>query len=522
MMKLFKLVLVCLIVLCIHSSSSKPHARKQKRMVEMVSRHLLEDRHKNSRFFTENEMMKRRFKEMVQALPKDIKTNAMRELLYMFDLPEPVINTLMSNPLHQVKKPPKYMVDLYNTIADRHGITRAPGLLDADTVRSIPNIDKNCPKSCRFDLRPVDSRETILDAELHVYQERPKFGDRFTKPGSYFIKIYQTLPPKHPSGKTRKALVAARRLPSHLYGWQIFPLLTTVERWNIDGSENLGITIETTSKRGKVMTSRSLSKWKQPILVLFSNNSDHVIHHSQKTKTIELLNRAQSIDDNVPSSHDRAEIVRSKRSTKNPKKSKAETGHKKSEKKTEKTQNPENAHISKVNKTTQPVESWESYDYGKAFDDYVTWDVDYAADGSSGKNTQPSGSSHSFSGSTARFPSFSTLSTESSASRSCRRYPLYVDFEEMGWSGWIIHPQGYNAYHCRGKCAFPLGQNLKPSNHATVQSIMHTLGLGGQPVDMPCCTPDQLYDINLLYFDHNDYVVLRRYKDMVAASCACR
>lgn len=50
------------------------------------------------------------------------------------------MDAVTTNPLQQVKKPPKYMVDLYNTIADRHGITRAPGLLDADTVRSIPNI----------------------------------------------------------------------------------------------------------------------------------------------------------------------------------------------------------------------------------------------------------------------------------------------------------------------------------------------------------------------------------------------
>lgn len=39
----------------------------------------------------------------------------------------------------KAKKPPKYMVDLYNAVADNNGISRAPDLLDADTVRSIPN-----------------------------------------------------------------------------------------------------------------------------------------------------------------------------------------------------------------------------------------------------------------------------------------------------------------------------------------------------------------------------------------------
>lgn len=37
------------------------------------------------------------------------------------------------------KKPPKYMTDLYRAVADDNGITKDPELLDADTVRSIPN-----------------------------------------------------------------------------------------------------------------------------------------------------------------------------------------------------------------------------------------------------------------------------------------------------------------------------------------------------------------------------------------------
>lgn len=117
--------------------------------------------------------------------------------------------------------------------------------------------------------------------------------------------------------------------------------------------------------------------------------------------------------------------------------------------------------------------------------------------------------------------SFKSLES-GTAMGNCRRYPMYVNFEDLGWGGWIIHPQGYNAYHCQGLCPFPLGAHLNPTNHATVQSIMHTLGLGAQPIEMPCCAPSKLYDINLLYFDSNDYVVLRRYKDMVAASCSCR
>ncbi|XP_060089070.1 bone morphogenetic protein 7-like [Heteronotia binoei] len=102
----------------------------------------------------------------------------------------------------------------------------------------------------------------------------------------------------------------------------------------------------------------------------------------------------------------------------------------------------------------------------------------------------------------------------------CQLRPLLVDFEEIGWNGWIISPRGYNAFHCRGSCPFPLGENMRPTNHATVQSIINALKLS-QDVSGPCCVPDKLYSINLLYFDDDENVVLKQYDDMVAGSCGC-
>ncbi|NXR28161.1 BMP2 protein, partial [Cinclus mexicanus] len=102
----------------------------------------------------------------------------------------------------------------------------------------------------------------------------------------------------------------------------------------------------------------------------------------------------------------------------------------------------------------------------------------------------------------------------------CQRHPLSVDFEEIGWSGWIISPRGYNAFHCKGSCPFPLGENMRPTNHATVQSIINALKLS-DGVSTPCCVPDKLFSINLLYFDDDENVVLKQYDDMVAASCGC-
>lgn len=111
-------------------------------------------------------------------------------------------------------------------------------------------------------------------------------------------------------------------------------------------------------------------------------------------------------------------------------------------------------------------------------------------------------------------------SEEEGVSFPCQRLPLYVDFEEIGWSGWIVSPRGYNAYHCKGSCPFPLGQNMRPTNHATVQSIINALKLI-KGIETPCCVPDKLFSINLLYFDDDENVVLKQYNDMVAGSCGC-
>lgn len=102
----------------------------------------------------------------------------------------------------------------------------------------------------------------------------------------------------------------------------------------------------------------------------------------------------------------------------------------------------------------------------------------------------------------------------------CQRTNLYVDFTKLGWSGWIISPRGYNAYSCLGSCPFPLGEGLRATNHATVRSIMNALKLS-QEAGKPCCVPDVLHPISLLYFDDEENVVLKQYNDMVAGSCGC-
>ncbi|XP_074551251.1 protein DVR-1 [Halichoeres trimaculatus] len=107
-----------------------------------------------------------------------------------------------------------------------------------------------------------------------------------------------------------------------------------------------------------------------------------------------------------------------------------------------------------------------------------------------------------------------------SPSNVCKARRLYIDFKDVGWQDWIIAPQGYMANYCHGECPFPLSESLNGTNHAILQTLVHSLDPHSTP--QPCCVPIRLSPISMLYYDNNDNVVLRHYQDMVVDECGCR
>lgn len=102
----------------------------------------------------------------------------------------------------------------------------------------------------------------------------------------------------------------------------------------------------------------------------------------------------------------------------------------------------------------------------------------------------------------------------------CRRHSLYVDFQDVGWSDWIVAPPGYDAYYCHGKCPFPLADHLNSTNHAVVQTLVNSSNPGKVP--KACCVPTQLEGISMLYLNDQRTVVLKNYQDMTVVGCGCR
>ncbi|GAB1606683.1 hypothetical protein Ahia01_000950900 [Argonauta hians] len=103
----------------------------------------------------------------------------------------------------------------------------------------------------------------------------------------------------------------------------------------------------------------------------------------------------------------------------------------------------------------------------------------------------------------------------------CKKHKLHVNLDDIGWRDWIISPQWLNAHYCAGKCPFPLAKKLRASNHATIQSIVHAIGIYPN-VPAPCCVPDNVSSITLLYLDEDKNVILKNYPGMTVLSCACR
>lgn len=103
----------------------------------------------------------------------------------------------------------------------------------------------------------------------------------------------------------------------------------------------------------------------------------------------------------------------------------------------------------------------------------------------------------------------------------CTRYTLYVDFEDIGLSSFIVAPPGYSAYQCKGVCEAPLSQDQHPSNHATIQAMIHKMNLT-KDVERACCVPTKLSSLNILFLGEDQNAVLKRVEDMVVDQCGCR
>jgi hypothetical protein len=99
----------------------------------------------------------------------------------------------------------------------------------------------------------------------------------------------------------------------------------------------------------------------------------------------------------------------------------------------------------------------------------------------------------------------------------CSKRSLNINFDEVGWSSWIIAPHSYYANYCSGDCNWPLSDTQNATNHAIIQSIYRTVG---RLVPKSCCAPVKLGRMAILY-QLDGIVQMRLYDDMIVEACGC-
>ncbi|KAM4616870.1 southpaw [Polymixia lowei] len=100
----------------------------------------------------------------------------------------------------------------------------------------------------------------------------------------------------------------------------------------------------------------------------------------------------------------------------------------------------------------------------------------------------------------------------------CRKVDMWVEFDQIGWDEWIVHPKRYNAYRCEGECPTPVDESFHPTNHAYMQSLLRLHH--PERVSCPSCVPTRLSPLSMLYYESDD-VVLRHHEDMIVEECGC-
>ncbi|XP_073503953.1 growth/differentiation factor 8-like [Phyllobates terribilis] len=111
-----------------------------------------------------------------------------------------------------------------------------------------------------------------------------------------------------------------------------------------------------------------------------------------------------------------------------------------------------------------------------------------------------------------RFRRESGIDCDDSSGSLCCRYPFIVDFEDIGWD-WVIAPKKYKANYCTGECGL---QFLQKYPHSHVINQANQEGPTG-----PCCSPNKLSSINMLYFNEDAEVIQGKIPGMVVDRCGC-
>ncbi|XP_072038425.1 bone morphogenetic protein 2-like [Amphiura filiformis] len=344
---------------------------------------------------------------------EEVKEQAMGKLLQVFGLENYTgPNEVGSMATNRPPRPPPFMLNLYNSVADStSGITRSPNPYNANTVRALQDKALKHRMRFEFNLSRVTSDERLLQAELHLFKLKPK---RYTKNDPRFqthyqIHLYQLLGDADSSTDGAR-LVGVRLISAARSGWEVFTITDAAQNWLEDESTNHGIFISVTTLTGEPV---------EDGVIRFAQRGKH---HDTKQPILVMFT-----DDITRKTSPRTRFE-------------------------------------------EPVDY--TYDYILENRGNVDWRQLNSADDSVDSTQNGRQNHYTEDRRRVRRETEHTIPvpvpTENEVKENlCQRQSMYVDFEKIGWSSWVISPKGYNAYHCTGRtCPFLL---VSTSRHRTMQ-----------------------------------------------------
>nr|NP_001071664.1 transforming growth factor beta superfamily signaling ligand [Ciona intestinalis]BAE06333.1 transforming growth factor beta superfamily signaling ligand [Ciona intestinalis] len=350
-------------------------------------------------------------------------------------------------------------------------------------------------RSFYFEMRHVGENERLSAAKFRLYKERSEYG---TSNQTLRVNVYQAMPDAR--GRPTVYLLGTRLVGTSEEGWLVYDVTSAVRDWIITGTNvGLKVTVETLDgsylKPQKVgVVGRKGEAAKQAFLVAFFAQGED----SQREQITRRFRR--SPPDAEEAEEDEEEDDWEDESAPG---------------------DSENTHTNDTNNQT-----WRAP--GSAASE-VVYDRGTRSDITSntvpGNDDAPERERTMWRRKARRRKKKNRSKKKKTPSRRkksepCHRKIFNVRFKDIGWEDWLIAPQHYAAYRCSGACAFPLNHHTNATNHAIIQSMVSTM-IRTASVPMPCCTPTELLSLDFLYFDENENVMYRRFKDMVVVSCGC-
>ncbi len=99
----------------------------------------------------------------------------------------------------------------------------------------------------------------------------------------------------------------------------------------------------------------------------------------------------------------------------------------------------------------------------------------------------------------------------------CCRQSMPVDLRQLKGFEFIMQPDVFDAYYCKGKCH---SRDLALNDHSLLQYFMH---LRDSKVKKPCCSPRKYESRDILHLDEMDSTRLKvtNWKNIIVRECAC-